>query len=251
MSQKIKAPNAKGGNGFLWGTIAILVIAAVVIGFVVVNQSNKSKVNQEITQDKVNFNVSMDVNSVKLASADVSDDAPTVTIFEDFSCPHCGDLATADHKYAQEALEKGDLVLKFNILSFLNETDDSMGTKGAATALAVAESGNASAFWNLHGFLMENQNTIRTWDWKDYADAAAKAGADQNTVDAIADKSALNSARAKYEANLEDLRQRATNPQDVATPAVYVDDQRYEIKGDPSTGELLSWVPDVVDSISR
>lgn len=243
MTQKIKAPNVKGGNGFLWGTIAILAIAAVVIGFVVVNQSNKSKVTQEIPTDQVSFDVKMDVNSVKLAKSDVDKDAPTVTIFEDFSCPHCGDLNALDHDDSEKALNDGKLVLKFNILSFLNPSEESMGTKGAVAALAVAESGNASAFWNLHAFLMQNQNAVRNWDWSDYADAASKAGADQSVVDAIANKSALDSARAKYEANYEDLEKRAGQ---VATPAVFVDDQRYELKTDPTTGGLKSWVDDVL-----
>ena len=54
MSQKIKAPNAsKGGNGFLWGIIAILVIAAVAIGFIVYNNQQHKVDNITLPDDKV------------------------------------------------------------------------------------------------------------------------------------------------------------------------------------------------------
>ena len=86
MSQKIKAPNAsKGGNGFLWGIIAILVIAAVAIGFIVYNNQQHKVDNISLPNDKVKVKMTAEDSTVTLESEDAGDDVPVVEVFEDFS----------------------------------------------------------------------------------------------------------------------------------------------------------------------
>ena len=95
MSQKIKAPDQKGGSGFMWTIVAVLVIAAVVIGIVVTRSGSKEDIAANMPQEDVNFTVTAKDNVVELASKNVDKDAPVADIYEDFSCPHCSQIGRA------------------------------------------------------------------------------------------------------------------------------------------------------------
>lgn len=246
MSQKIKAPNSKGGSGFLWTMVAIVAIAAVAIGAFVWNNSKNSDAASSMPKESVNFNVSVEDNSVVLASDKVEKDSPVVEIFEDFSCPHCGDLAVADKEDAYKALNDGKLTLKYKFMNFLDQGDTGSSTRGAAVALAIAKTGNAEAFWNMHAYIMENQREVaRTWDYAKFAEAAGSYDLDQSVIDSIANAEGGEVEKAGQDfakANEDDLTKRVGK---VSSPVVFNDGKEVEIKGGPD-GKPLSWVPEVV-----
>lgn len=243
MSQKIKAPDSKGGSGFVWVIVAILAIAAVVIGFVVVKNSGDDKVAEEMPQTDVNFTVERKDNSVVLASKDVKKDAPVVEIFEDFSCPHCGDLTKADHEDTLKALDDGDVIVHFNFLNFLDGNAPGSSTRGAAVALALADTGNAKAFWNMHSHaMMEQTEVARNWEYEDFANAASAYDVDQSVLDSIRDGSVQESAMPIVEGNKKELEKRLGS---VSSPIIFVDGKEYKVKAGPD-GQPKSWVPDVV-----
>ena len=77
---KVTDPNDKGGNGFIWGVGVLLVIIAVVIGYIVWNgkQSSTDSVGDLEAQD---VNMSMEYNdgaitlkSCLLYTSDAADD---------------------------------------------------------------------------------------------------------------------------------------------------------------------------------
>lgn len=243
VSQKIKAPDSKSGTGFIWTLVAIIAIAAVVIGLFVWKNTGDDKLAEEMPQEDVNFTVTREDNAVVLASKDVKKDAPKVEIFEDFSCPHCGELARADHQDALKALNDGEIVLKYHFMNFLDGEARGSSTRGAAVALAVAETGNAKAFWNLHKHVMFNQADVaRNWDYEKYAGALSAYGLDQGVIDSIKSGSVEEAVISLVDGNEEELKKREGS---VSSPVVYANGKQVQLKQDANR-QPMSWVPEVV-----
>lgn len=242
MSQKIKAPNAsKGGNGFLWGIIAILVIAAVAIGFIVYNNQKHKVDNISLPNDEVKVKMTAKDSIVTLETENAGDDVPTVEVFEDFSCHYCAQLETASSDDVKKALEDGKVKVKFRFLNFLDRGDESgPSTRGAAVAWAVAKTGDVDAFWNLHRLMMEEQSTVtRQWEWDDLANAADKMGVDGGVVEKIRDKSVKDEGAKISRENDKEVEKREG---DVSSPLLYKNGKRFDPPSNPDQ-TLGSWVP--------
>lgn len=246
MSQKIKAPNAsKGGNGFLWGIIAILVIAAVAIGFIVYNNQKHKVDNISLPNDEVKVKMTAKDSIVTLEAENAGDNVPTVEVFEDFSCHYCAQLETASSDDVKKALEDGKVKVKFRFLNFLDRGDESgPSTRGAAVAWAVAKTGDVDAFWNLHRLMMEEQSTVtRQWEWDDLANAADKMGVDGGVVDKIRDKSVKDEGAKISRENDKEVEKREG---DVSSPLLYKNGKRFDPPMNPDE-TLGSWVPNVLE----
>lgn len=246
MSQKIKAPNAsKGGNGFLWGIIAILVIAAVAIGFIVYNNQKHKVDNISLPNDEVKVKMTAKDSIVTLEAENAGDNVPTVEVFEDFSCHYCAQLETASSDDVKKALEDGKVKVKFRFLNFLDRGDESgPSTRGAAVAWAVAKTGDVDAFWNLHRLMMEEQSTVtRQWEWDDLANAADKMGVDGGVVEKIRDKSVKDEGAKISRENDKEVEKREG---DVSSPLLYKNGKRFDPPMNPDE-TLGSWVPTVLE----
>lgn len=246
MSQKIKAPNAsKGGNGFLWGIIAILVIAAVAIGFIVYNNQKHKVDNISLPNDEVKVKMTAKDSIVTLEAENAGDNVPTVEVFEDFSCHYCAQLETASSDDVKKALEDGKVKVKFRFLNFLDRGDESgPSTRGAAVAWAVAKTGDVDAFWNLHRLMMEEQSTVtRQWEWDDLANAADKMGVDGGVVEKIRDKSVKDEGAKISRENDKEVEKREG---DVSSPLLYKNGKRFDPPMNPDE-TLGSWVPNVLE----
>ena len=243
MSQKIKAPDQKGGSGFMWTIVAVLVIAAVVIGIVVTRSGSKEDIAANMPQEDVNFTITAKDNVVELASKNVDKDAPVADIYEDFSCPHCSHLVEADHQDVKQAVSNGKLKVRFNFLNFLDDGRRGPSTRGAAVAYAIAETGNVKAFWNFHNYTMLEQETVaRTWDYEDLAQAASAYDLDESLIEKIKNGELEDKGVEVGEANAKVLKKKVGQ---VSSPIVLVDGQKLEIKTGKD-GMPQSWVPDVV-----
>ena len=170
---------------------------------------------------------------------------PVVEVFEDFSCHYCAQLETASSDDVKQALEDGKLKVKFRFLNFLDRGDESgPSTRGAATAWAVAKSGNVEAFWNIHRLMMDEQSTVtRQWDWDDLANAAEKMGADDGVVDKIRNESVKDEGAKISRTNDKEIEKREGK---VSSPLLYKDGKRFDppVNSDESLG---SWVPVVLE----
>ncbi len=227
----------------MWTIIAILVIAAVVVGIIVTKNSGNNDLAAKMPQDDVSFEVSAKDNVVELASKDVKKDAPVVDIYEDFSCPHCADLLEADHKDAEKVLNDGKVKVRYHLLNFLDDGREGPSTRGASVAYALAESGNAKAFWNMHNYMMLEQQTVaRTWDYEELGSAASAYDLDQALIDQITNGEVAEKGKEVAKANGTALEKK--NGQ-ISSPIIYVDGKEYDMKVGKE-GKPASWVPDVV-----
>lgn len=183
---KVSDPNAKSGNGFIWGVGVLLVIIAVVIGYIVWN----GKQADEIEVQDVNMSMDFKDNAITLKSDAANDDTPEVDLYEDFSCPHCADLAKSTDEEMKQAIEDGKLVVHVRTLNFLDgkdvENQDGYSTKAAAAMSELAKSGDVKTYWNLRDYMMQNQQSVvPQWGIEDIADQAKELGAESDVVDSI------------------------------------------------------------------
>ena len=182
---KVSDPNAKGGNGFIWGVGVLLVIIAVVIGYIVWN----GKQSDDGIED-VNMTMEYSDGAITLKGENATDDTPEVDLYEDYSCPHCAELAQATDGKMKQAIEDGKLVVHIRTLNFLDgreiETQEGYSTKAVAAMSELAKSGDVKTYWNLRDFLMQNQQSVaNTWETGDIADQAKELGAEDDVVESI------------------------------------------------------------------
>ncbi|QPK82931.1 thioredoxin domain-containing protein [Corynebacterium qintianiae] len=208
-TRKVQNPNDKGGAGFLWALVAVIAIAAVVIGLIFFNgRSQRSEAMAEKMIPVENLVVSYNEGdpSFTLAAADGGADAPSVDLFEDFSCSHCADLATSTDADALEKIQAGELVVNVHPMNFLDGQGGQVGhsTRALAAELALAAHGDAEALWNLRAMLFENQQSVyNKVDYDDLADRAKEFGASAEAVQDIRDGAFEETAQAVGTANYD------------------------------------------------
>lgn len=236
---KVTDPNKKGGAGFLWGIVALLVIVAVVIIYIVVNgQRSRSAEIEDVA-----FNVSFEDNAVVLASDNATADTPEVDLYEDFSCSYCSDLSVDTGEDMKNAVEAGDLIVNIRQLNFLDgqdpTTNEGHSTMTVAAVTPLAEAGEAKAWWNVHKTLMADQQKVyNNWSAEDVANAAADAGASSEVVDEIKN-SEISTGQEIATANYNLLEEQTGS---VSSPRVIIDGE------DIPEGELNNWVAYAVDN---
>lgn len=236
---KVTDPNAKGGNGFIWGVGVLLVIIAVVIGYIVWN----GKQSDDGIED-VNMTMEYSDGAITLKGENATDDTPEVDLYEDYSCPHCAELAQATDGKMKQAIEDGKLVVHIRTLNFLDgreiETQEGYSTKAVAAMSELAKSGDVKTYWNLRDFLMQNQQSVaNTWETGDIADQAKELGAEDDVVDSIKDvdiKQGNKVAKTNY-----DKLDKETGS--VSSPRIVKDGKDVPSEADQKAGKNLGdWV---------
>lgn len=235
MSTKIKNPNEKS-NGFLWALLAILLIAAVVVGYIFMSNKNSKidKVTQGIEKLDVTFDMEIKDNAYQLKSASAAADTPQVDLYEDFSCPHCADLAIATDAEMLKAVDDGELIVNVRTLNFLDgKATDGHSTRAGDALRIAASQGDPDLYWNFRDLLMKKQADIYAkWEMADFAEAARQVGANDETVKKISEASPEHTeAIAMFTANSKKLESETGK---VSSPRI--------IKNGKDIDDLKNWV---------
>lgn len=235
MSTKIKSPNEKS-NGFLWALVAVLLVAVVVVGYIFMSNKNSKieKVTQGVEKTDVHFNLTTKDNAYQLKSDKASDSTPQVELYEDFSCPHCADLAIATDAEMLKAIDAGELIVNVRTLHFLDGgNNDGHSTRAGEALMIAAQQGDADLYWNFRDMLMKKQKDIYgKWEMKDFAEAARQLGANDDTAKKIADAPSDHTAAvAVFESNAEKLKAETGK---VSSPRI--------IKNGKDIEDLKNWV---------
>ena len=235
MSQKIKNPNEKG-SGFIVGIIALIAIVAVVIG--VVLYMGRNQPIEGLPDEDVSFSVQADGNIVRLASDEAGDDAVVAEVYEDYSCSYCAEMANGGHADQLEALNNGELVVEYHPLNFLDrENIEGHSTKTLALMKRVAETGDASLYWNVHTLMLEDIQSAAKWDDEQLAERLEMMGAPSDLVDDVRNGALdRDAANAIGTANGEKLSGVTGS---VSSPHVIVDGEEVTPK---EAGTLGDWV---------
>ena len=113
-TRKVQNPNAKGGAGFIWAIVAVIAIAAIVIGIIVFNgkKDRKDAIAEDMIDTTGITSTWEEGSDVIHLAAEGAEDAPEADLFEDFSCSHCAELEEATGDQALEALDADREFLK-------------------------------------------------------------------------------------------------------------------------------------------
>lgn len=226
MSKKITNPNEKS-YGFIIAIVAIIILAAAVIGYIVTS-GNKAVSDKfaSLKADPVAFSVSLADNAVELKADSVAADAPVVDIYEDYSCPHCAELAEATDADMKQLLEDGKIVVRIRSLNFLDRDNFGHSSKVGAAAEGLAKSGNAAAYWNFRAKLLADQSTAYgVWTPENFSQIAAAYGADDSVVADVKDEAFNDAYLASAKANAAKLEKEHAK---ISSPRVIINDKEVE-----------------------
>lgn len=233
MSQKIKNPNERS-NGFIVGIVALIAVVAVVVGVVVYMGRNQPI--EGLPNEDVNFNVALDGDIIRLSSANAKD-AKTATVYEDYSCHYCADMATGGHADELQALNDGKLVVEHRTLNFLDRGQVGHSSQAYAVMRLIAKSGDAKLFWNLHTLLMQDQQNAASWSNDELADRVEQMGAPSDLVKQIREGVSTDEAVASATANGKVLEGKIGS---ISSPHVLVGDK--DVLENAQQGGLGEWV---------
>lgn len=137
--------------------IGVIVLAAVLVGVVIVSQgpddeaagAGASEVQNDPAQDEVDLSfVEHRVDGDARAVGDV--DAPvTMVAFSDYQCPYCATWNAETMPAMKEFVDKGDLRVEMRDLAIFGEESE----RAARAAWAAGEQG---AYWDFHNALFKD-----------------------------------------------------------------------------------------------
>ena len=158
---RVKNPNERG-NGFIWALVILGLVIAVVIGYILFTgrTAQTEKVLDGVDVQDVAFDVQYQDNAIKLVGKDATEDTPQIDLYEDYSCSYCAKLAARSDGDMKKAVEDGKLVVNIRSLNFLDRGQDGHSTLAGASADALAQAGDAKAYWTLRTTLLEKQEEI-------------------------------------------------------------------------------------------
>lgn len=229
-TRKVQNPNQKGGNAFIWAIVAVIAIAALVIGLIVSNgKSQRSAAVREEMIDMSGITVewAQDDNVVHLIGA--NPDAPTGQLFEDFSCGYCAELHKNTDAEMIEALKAGEINVDLHPMMFQDRGLEGHSTRSLAAMLALIAHGDVDQAFSLRDYLFVNQQATAKYSADDMANLADGYGASKDAVSDIREGAFMEKAKEVGDANLK-LQQDETG--EAWTPRVWIDGKDAEDLGD-------------------
>ena len=143
----------------------------------------------------------------------------TVSVYEDFMCPFCGDFEAASRAALQKDVDAGKVQLRYHVLNFLDDRSTSdYSTRAANAYAAVLDAAGPQAAKEFHDLLFENQPEEGSAGLSDrqLLDYAVQAGAPRAAV------SRAIGART-FEQWVDNGTEQASKDGVNATPTVQVD----------------------------
>lgn len=158
------------------GMVVLVLVVLLGVGYVVQSRRDSSSATSAAPAGAVS---GLAVPAGK-ASAPV-----TVTVYEDFMCPFCGDFETASRAAFAEDIATGKVRFEYHVLSFLDDASSTDYSTRSANALGVVlDSSGPSAAKEFHDLLFESQPEEGGAGLSDdrLVDLAAQAGASESAV---------------------------------------------------------------------
>ncbi|MBM7415088.1 MULTISPECIES: thioredoxin domain-containing protein [Nocardiaceae] len=192
-SSKYTPQKSSSTSTYVLGGLALLVIAAVVIGGVLW-QNSRSQPRADGYGSVQNAAVTSSVDDDGVVRLGLPEATRTVDIYEDAMCPYCAEL---ENTYGQELAQKiddGTIAVRYHMLDFLNQLSPSgdYSTRAAAASQCVAATGDGPAYSAFHSALFspdfqpeEKGSADHTAD--ELAARATEAGAPAEAAQCITD----------------------------------------------------------------
>jgi len=166
----------------------VLVVFVVILGIGYLVQSNKDTTGAAATTPAG----VVDGYAVPIGKASAPS---TVTVYEDFMCPFCGQFEAASRGPLQKYVDSGDVLMKYRVVSFLDGSSTTKYSTRAANAwAAVVNDSGPDVAKKFHDLLYENQPQEGSAGLSDaqLLDYAVQAGANRANVKKAIDTGQFN-----------------------------------------------------------
>lgn len=111
----------------------------------------------------------------------------TVSVYEDFLCPYCGDLEGATRGWLHEYVAQGKVEVRYHVISILDRRSEGAdySTRSANALAVVLDASGPEVAWRFHDLLFENQPEEETRGLSDgsLVRLAVRAGAAEAAVE--------------------------------------------------------------------
>lgn len=227
---KVSNPVESSSNKFFFFVVALVLVAVVIFGFIIVS-GNKQKEERLAAGAEaisgINMNFDKENAKITLTTDDevTTADTQTITLYEDFTCLHCGELAISTDDKMLEEISAGKLNVEIASMTFMDGNSKGVSHELLAAVLAAADSGDKTLYWNLRKTFLEEQFEYAGKTRDAYAELAQAYGAEDEVVSAIKDGEYFDLAAEIGEFNENELSDR--NNGEVGTPLVFIGDTRY------------------------
>jgi protein-disulfide isomerase len=165
----------------------------------------------------------------------------TVTLYEDFICPFCGEFEAATRTKLQQAVDAGKVKLRYHILDYLpRNTTNNYSLRAANAEAVVLNDAGPKAAKKFHDLLYENQPKEGSAGLSDgqLVDYAVQAGASRS-------KASDGISNGTFDQWVKNGTSQASKAGVTATPTIKVNGK--ELPG-PTVGELAQQVEQAVAS---
>ncbi|GGG05904.1 hypothetical protein GCM10007304_19980 [Rhodococcoides trifolii] len=210
---------------YILGGLAILVIAAVVIGGVFW-QKSRSEPRADGYGTVQNADVQIAVLEQGIVSVGLPSATKTVDVYEDPMCPYCAELENTHGQELAQKIDAGAVTVRYHMLDFLNQLSASgdYSTRAVAASQCVAASESAVVYSKFHSTLFAPDFQPAEKGSSDHSnDDLAQLARDSGGSDASA-QCITNGAQASSAAsNAAAARQALAATGSSGTPTVVVD----------------------------
>lgn len=224
-SSKYTPQKSSSASTYVLGGLALLVIAVVVIGGVLWQNSRTSPRADGYGSVK-NPDVVASVDADGVIAVGLPSATRTVDVYEDAMCPYCAELEQTHGQELAQKIDEGAITVRYHMLDFLNQLSASgtYSTRAVAASQCVGSTGDAIAFSAFHSALFAADFQPKERGGEDHtdaqlADAARDAGASDEAVSCITDGSGVDAAAQSAATGSQALA--ATGSR--GTPTVVVD----------------------------
>lgn len=207
---------------YILGGLAVLVIAVIVIGGIFWQNQRSEPLNDGYGGVK-NSEVAVQSQENGVVLMGTPDAATTVDLFEDPMCPACRLFEDRYGQQIAQAVDDGEIAVRFHLMNFLDETSSSgdYSTRAIAATKCVADSGDAIAYSAFHTALFAEANQPAEGgdsdpSNEDLAQLARDAGASDDAAACIESGDGVEQAAAYGAASSEALAAAGAN----STPSV-------------------------------
>lgn len=230
-----KKPN-NGNNSGLWKKLLVIILPIVLIGagVFIFLQNNKEAdfgtaviAPQGITKD-AGYMVGQDGKLTTEAKNSKGEAVDKVTVYLDYNCIHCKTFEQETDPQLSELREKGEIVVEYKTVAFLDGNSVSNYSSRAANATACLVNDNSDLFLKYNTKLFESQASE-----ENNGKELANAGLNKAAVELGANDLTACIKDGKHRAWVADVTKQAVDSGITGTPTVLVNDVKWDPNLEP------------------
>lgn len=218
--------SSKAATWVVVGVTAVVIVTAVAIVAVLLRTDSSPTRTEATSSEPQDSPTSIRVASDNLVVDEAGEPKVVLSLYEDYTCPHCRAFEEENAAAIDDLIETGDVAVDYYPVAILDQPSDGYSSLAGGAAFCVADE-SVDAFRRFHKLLYQNQPDEMSSTFPTEADLvelARQAGAaDESTVDCI--------ESGDYVPLVQDM---ASDEDILATPTVLINGDEFIWTGAPN-----------------